>query len=78
MKNIGNFKTSSEDLQLGYRDGFGIEKCAKKRRMTAGIEQRIQDINRTLIEKETYQYLGILEADTIKQAEVKAKFKRVS
>ena len=27
-------------------------------------------------EKETYKYLGILEADTIKQVEVKEKFKK--
>ena len=27
-------------------------------------------------EKETYKYLGILEADTIKQAEMKEKMKK--
>ena len=32
--------------------------------------------NRTLREKETYKYLGILEADTIKQAEMKEKTKK--
>ena len=30
-----------------------------------------QDKIRTLEEKETYKYLGILEADTIKQVEIK-------
>ena len=34
---------------------------------------------RTLGEKETYKYLGILEADTIKQVEMKEKnLKRIS
>ncbi len=31
---------------------------------------------RTLREKDTYKYLGILEADTIKQLELKEKFKK--
>ena len=52
---------------------FGIEKCAMlvmksgKRHMTDGMELPIHDKIRTLWEKETYKYLGILEADTIKQ-----------
>ena len=33
---------------------------------TDGIELPNQDKNRTLREKETYKYLDILEADTIK------------
>ena len=51
---------------------FGIEKCAMlviksgKRHMTDGIELPNQDRIRTLEEKETYKYLSILEADTIK------------
>ena len=32
-----------------------------------GMEQPNEDKIRTLGEKETYKYLGILEADTIKQ-----------
>ena len=57
---------------------FGIEKCALlimrmgKRHMTEGIE--IKKKIRILGEKETYKYLGILEADTNKQAEMKEKF----
>ena len=56
---------------------FGIEKCAMlvmksgKRHMTYGIELPNQDRIRTLEEKETYEYLGILEADTIKQVQMK-------
>ena len=51
---------------------FGIEKCALlvmksgKRYLTDGIELTNQDKIRALAENETYKYLGILEADTIK------------
>ena len=56
---------------------FGIEKCAKivmksgKRHITDGLELPNQDKIRTLGENKTYKYLGILEADTIKQVEMK-------
>ena len=56
---------------------FGIEKCAMlvmksgKRHMTDGMELPNHDRIRTLEENETYKYLGILEADTIKQAQMK-------
>ena len=59
---------------------FGIEKCviqvmkSGKRILTEEMEQSNQDKIRTLGEKETY--LGILEADTIKQMEMKEKFKK--
>ena len=49
---------------------FGIEKYAilviksGKRRLTDGMELLNQDSIRTLEEKETYKYLGILKADT--------------
>ena len=39
--------------------------------MTEGIE-----LQRKKLEKETYKYLGILEVDTIKQEEMKEKFKK--
>ena len=44
-----------------------------KRHLTDGIELPSQDKIRTLGEKETNKYLGILEADTIKQVEMKDK-----
>ena len=47
-----------------------------KRYVTDGMELPNQDKIRTLGEKETYKYLGILEADTIKQVEIKEKIKR--
>ena len=52
---------------------FDIEKCSMltnkwcKRRLMDGKELPNQDKIRTLGEKETYKYLSILEADTIKQ-----------
>ena len=58
---------------------FGIEKCAMlvmksgERHMTYGMELPNQDKIRTLEENETYKYLGILEADTIKEVEMKDK-----
>ena len=63
---------------------FSIEKCALlvmksgKRHLTDGIELPNQDKIRTLAENETYKYLGILEADTIKQVEMKKKCKKKS
>ena len=44
--------------------------------LTDGIELPNQEKIRTLGEKETYQYLGILEADTIKQVEMKGKIQK--
>ena len=66
-----------------YRDDMGmefdIEKSAMismksgKRQMTEGIESPDQRKIRTLGETKTSKYLGILEADTIKQAERREK-----
>ena len=61
---------------------FGIEKCAMlvmksgKRHMTDGMELPNQDKIRTLGENETYKYLGILEADSIKRVEMKDKIQK--
>ena len=58
---------------------FGIEKCSKlvmksdKRQLTDGIKLPNKDKIKTLKENETYKFLGILEADTIKQVEIKEK-----
>ena len=40
------------------------------------VELPNQVVIRTLGEKETYKYLGILEADRIKQVEMKVKIKK--
>ena len=47
-----------------------------KMQMTKGIQLPNQEKNRILGEKETYKFLGILEADTIKQAEIKEIIKK--
>ena len=44
-----------------------------KRHLSNGMELPNQDNIWTLEKKETYKYLGILEADTIKQVEKKEK-----
>ena len=61
---------------------FGIEKCAMfvmksgKRHLMDGMVLPNQEQIRKLGEKETYKYLGILEADIIKQEETKEKIKK--
>ena len=71
-------RTYSQDIRME----FGVEKCAMlimksgKQHLTDGMEQPNQDKIRTLGEKETYKYLAILEADTIKQVERKEKMKK--
>ena len=56
---------------------FGKEKCVMlvikggKRHLTGGIELLIEDKIRTFEDKETCKYLGIFEADIIKQEEIK-------
>ena len=61
---------------------FGIEKYATlvmksgKRHLTDGMELLNQEKIRTHGEKETYKYLGILEADTIRQEKMKEKIKK--
>ena len=63
---------------------FGIEKYAMlvmksgKRYFMDGMELPNHDKIRTLEEKETYKYLEILEADTIKQENMKEKFLNIS
>ena len=63
---------------------FGIEKCAMlvmksgKRQLTDGMELPNKDKIKTLADKETYKYLAILEADTIKQAGMKEKISQVN
>ena len=44
-----------------------------KRHLIDGIELPNKDKIKSLAENETYKYLGILETDTIKQAETKEK-----
>ena len=49
-----------------------------KRHITEGIELLNQVVIRILGEKETYKYLGILDADTISKQKMKEKFLKKS
>ena len=47
-----------------------------KQHLTDGMQLPNQDKIRTIAENETYKYLGILEADTIKQVEMKDRIQK--
>ena len=49
---------------------------SSKQHLTNGMERPNQEKIRTLWEKEIYKYLGILEANTIKQEEMEEKIKK--
>ena len=76
QKNEKELKTLIHEVRIYSQDigmEFGLEKCtmivmkSSKERITYGMEQSSQDKIRTHEENKTYKYLGILEADTIKQ-----------
>ena len=80
VKNEKELETLIHAVRIYSQDigiEFGIGKCAMfvmksgKRHMTDGMELLNHDKIRTLEENETYKYLGILEADTIKQVQIK-------
>ena len=84
-KNEEELETLIHDVRIYNQDigmEFGIEKCALlvmksgKRHMTDGMELPNHGKIITLREEETYKYLGILEAVTIKQVEMKDKIRR--
>ena len=67
----------NQDIGMEFR----IEICASlvksgKQHMTDGMELPNHDKIRTLEENETYKYLGILEADIIRQVEMKDKIRK--
>ena len=79
----GNSNTRRENIKSGHRDGIWHRKMChasnEKRQTTPdgrGMELPNKDKIRTLGENETYKYLGILEANTIKQVEMKEKIKK--
>ena len=84
-KNVKELETVIHAVRIYSQDiriEFGIEKCTMlimksgKWQLTDGMELLNQDKIRMLGEKETYKYLGILEADTLKQVEMKEKIKK--
>ena len=70
-KNDKDLETLIQLIRIYSQDigmEFGIEKCARKigkRQKTEEIKD--QEIIQTLGKKETYKYLRVLEADTIKK-----------
>ena len=84
-KNEKELKTLIHTVRIYSQDigmEFGIEKCAMlvrksgKRHRTDGIKLPNQDKIRTLGENDAYKYLGILEAETIKQVQMKDKIRK--
>ena len=84
-KNKKELETLIHTVRIYSRDvgmEFGIEKSSMlvmksgKRQLTDGMELPNKDKIKTLAENETYKYLGILEDDTIKQAEMKEKIQK--
>ena len=85
QKNEKELETLIHAVRIDSQDigmEFGWEKCAmlvmksSKQHMTDGMEQPNHDKIRTLGEEETYKYLGILEAGTIKQVQMKYKIRK--
>ena len=81
-KNEKELETQIHAVRIYSQDigmEFGREKCTMlvmksgKRHLTDRMKLPNQNKIRTHGEKETYKYLGILEADTIKQVEMKEK-----
>ena len=84
-KNEKELETLRNSLRIYSQDievEFSREKCSilviksGKRRLADGMELPNQEKIRTIGEKETYKYLGILEADTIEQVKMKKKIKK--
>ena len=79
-KNEKELETQIQTVRIYNQDigmGFGIKKYAMlvtksgKRHIAEGVELTNQEVVRKLRGKETYKYLGVLEADSIKQQEKK-------
>ena len=82
VKKEKEFETLIHAVRIYNQDigmEFGGKKCAMlvmkigKRHLTDGMELPNKNKIRTLGEKQTYKYLRMLEADTIKQDEMKGK-----
>ena len=63
-------------MEIGIEKWAMLKKKSGKRPITEGIELANQEKIRMLGEKENYKYLGILEVDIIKEAEMKEKIKK--
>ena len=75
---IHTVRIYSQDIGMEFSMGKFALLVMKsgKRHITDGMELPNQDKIRTRGENETHKYLGILEADTIKQEEIKDKIRK--
>ena len=81
-KRIRDSNSNNKNIQSGYRNGIWHRKCVKlimksRKKTNNKTELPNQERIRALGEKENYEYKGILEADTIKQAEMKESQERI-
>ena len=82
MRKTGNPDKNNNIIQQCEEMNFGIEKCAMlimksgKGELATRTELSNQEYIRTPGKKENYQYLGILQADAIRQAKMKKKKKK--
>ena len=79
-KELETLTQAEKKIQSGYRDGIWNGKMyhanTEKAKATNDGKNRTKKNHETVRkhgEKETYRYMGILEADTIKEAEMKEK-----
>ena len=63
-------------MKLGIEKSTILVMKSGKRYMTKGVDLPNRVVIRTLGEKETYKYLGILETETFKQVEMKEKIEK--
>ena len=81
-KRIANPYTDRENIQSMFRFGMRHRKCFMlvmkngKQQNREGIKLPNQEKVRTLEEKETYKYFGILEGSPITQVEMREKIKK--
>ena len=81
-KRIGNSNTHSENIQSKLWDGIWHEKLChanNEKRQTTPVGRNGTTKSRKIRthgQKKTYKYLGMLEADTIKQVEMKERIKK--
>ena len=70
------YTVRTKEWNLVSKKGATLGMKSGKRHLTDGIELPSKDKIRTLREKKTKKYLGILEADTIKQMVMKTNLKK--
>ena len=60
-------------MELALKKYAVLVRKSSKQYIKEGVKLPNEENFRTLEEKETYKYFGILETDTIKQVEIKNK-----